>query len=346
MITIECRPQTFREVTGQKLPKTILKSIAKSPENSPRTIILEGEYGTGKTTCSRIFAKALNCKYRTKDGDACGQCEDCKNNISNSIYYAEYDSSIVGNITDIKELKDTFYFNESLGYKVIVLDEAHLITPQAQSALLKLFEESPKGIFFLLCTTNSSKLLNTIRSRALSLRFDLLSEEDIIKNIKNIAKNYLQIDIDNDIITLIARRSKGHLRNAHMLLEQYRMLSREEFIDLYRSCTELYQTFVLAVTKGVEQVIPNIIEKLLQHKLSELKSEYELFVLNIIKAYYGNKPIEDSHLNEIVNLYRHKRSNFIDVLNDYRNYDMFNSDIRFTSLMWLLADKLTQLNRR
>ena len=64
MITIECRPQTFREVTGQKLPKTILKSIAKSPENSPRTIILEGEYGTGKTTCSRIFAKALNCKYR------------------------------------------------------------------------------------------------------------------------------------------------------------------------------------------------------------------------------------------------------------------------------------------
>lgn len=343
MITQECRPKLFREVSGQNLPKTVLKAICKSPATSPRTIILEGEYGTGKTTCARIFAKALNCKYKMKDGDACGKCEDCQNDISKSIYYEEYDSSIIGNITDIKELKETFYFNESLGYKVIVLDEAHLITPQAQSALLKLFEDSPAGIFFVLCTTNSSKILNTIRSRALTLKFDLLSQKDIIKNIENISKNYLQIDIESDIIKLIAERSKGHLRNAHMLLEQYQMLGRDEFVNLYRSCTELYKFFIFALINKKQEVLPGIIEKLLHYRLSELKSEYELFVLNIIKLYYSGKASEDKQMNFIISYFKHKKNNFIDILNDYRNYDMFNSDVRFTSFMWLLADRLNQL---
>ncbi|MBQ2639192.1 MAG: AAA family ATPase [Bacilli bacterium] len=345
MITQECRPKLFREVSGQNLPKTVLKAICKSPATSPRTIILEGEYGTGKTTCARIFAKALNCKYKLKDGDACGKCEDCQSDISNSIYYEEYDSSIIGNITDIKELKETFYFNESLGYKVIVLDEAHLITPQAQSALLKLFEESPAGIFFVLCTTNSSKILNTIRSRALTLKFDLLSQKEIEDNLENIAKNYLQIDIDNDIIKLVAERSKGHLRNAHMLLEQYQMLGREEFISLYRSCTELYGMFIRAIICKRSDILSEIIEKLLHYRLSELKSEYELFVLNIIKLFYNENASDDKQMIFIVSYFKHKKNNFIDILNDYRNYDMFNSDIRFTSFMWLLADRLKQLTK-
>lgn len=343
MITQEYRPRTFREVSGQNLPKTVLRAISKSPTTSPRTIILEGEYGTGKTTCARIFARALNCKHKNKDGDACGQCEDCKANITTSIFYEEYDSSVIGNITDIKELKETFYFNESLGYKVIVLDEAHLITPQAQSTLLKLFEESPEGVFFLLCTTNSAKLLNTIRSRALSLKFDLLTKKDIIKNLQNIVENGLQIDIYDDIINLIAERSKGHLRDAHMLLEQYQMMDKKEFIDLFRSCSELYSKFILALITKQTQLIPIIIEKLLHYRLSDLKSEYELFVLNIIKLYYTENESDDKTMTTIVNYFKHKKNNFIDILNDYRNYDMFNSDIRFTSFMWLLAEKLKQL---
>lgn len=342
MITQEFRPRTFREVTGQKLPKTVLKAICKSPETSPKTIILEGAFGTGKTTCARIFARALNCKHKMKDGDACGKCEECLADISNSIYYEEYDSSVIGNITDIKELKETFYFNESLGYKVIVLDEAHLITPQAQSTLLKLFEESPSGIFFVLCTTNSSKILNTIQSRALSLKFDLLSQEDIEENIKNVV-NRLQIEVDNDIIKLIAKRSKGHLRDAHMLLEQYKMISKEEFIELFRSCSELYIKFVLAVILKQDKILPLIIQKLLHYKLSDLKSEYELFVLNIIKLFYNQNASEDKQMIRITTYFKHKKNNFIDILNDYRNYDMFNSDVRFTSLMWLLADRIRDL---
>ena len=343
MITQECRPKTFKEVSGQTIPKSVLQAICKSPSTSPRTIILEGEYGTGKTSCARIFAKALNCKHRTKTGDACGKCDNCLCDIDKSMFYAEYDSSVIGNITDIKELKDTFYFNESLGYKVVVLDEAHLITPQAQSTLLKLFEEGVEGVFFVLCTTNSSKILNTIRSRALSLRFDLLSTEEVEKNLKNICENSLQIEIESDIIQLIAEQSKGHLRNAHMLLEQYRLLGREEFTNLYRSCSELYKTFLYLVVTNKSEHLPRVIELLLRHKLADLKSEYELFVLNIIKIYYNKTQVEDKQLNLVLNVYKNRKNSFIDVLNNYRNYDMFNSDTRFASLMWLLADRLRQL---
>ena len=181
IITQEFRPQTFKEVAGQDLVKELLKAIVKKPESSPKTLILQGEYGTGKTTCARILARALNCQNRTKDGDACGHCDFCKSNIENTIFYEEFDSAMIGNVSDIKDLKDTFYFDKSIGYKVIVLDEAQLMTQQAQSALLKVLEESISGIFFVLCTTHIDKILPTIRSRSLKLRFDLIKEEEYIK---------------------------------------------------------------------------------------------------------------------------------------------------------------------
>ena len=342
MICSDFRPKTFREVSGQKLPKSILKAISLNPKTSPRVLILDGEYGTGKTSCARIFAKALNCKYKTKDGDACGICDDCKQDISKSMFYTEYDSAVIGNITDIKELKETFYFNESVGYKVIVLDEAHLITPQAQSTLLKLFEDNPSGIFFVLCTTNSSKILNTIKSIALTLKFDLLSEDDIKKNLKSVAES-LQIDINDDIINLITKRSKGHLRNAHMLLEQYKMLTNIEFLELFINCEDLYKKFLLATACKRKDIANVIINKLARCNLSDLKSEYEKLVLDIIRCMFGVVVSEDKDMNNIISSFKHSRNKFIDILNDYRNYNMFNSDTRFISLMWLLYEKITSM---
>ena len=202
IITQEFRPQTFKEVAGQDLVKELLKAIVKKPESSPKTLILQGEYGTGKTTCARILARALNCQNRTKDGDACGHCDFCKSNIENTIFYEEFDSAMIGNVSDIKDLKDTFYFDKSIGYKVIVLDEAQLMTPQAQSALLKVLEDSISGIFFIMCTTNIDKILPTIRSRSLKLKFDLIKESDIVQNIEDISRKK-NLELDNNIISLI-----------------------------------------------------------------------------------------------------------------------------------------------
>lgn len=153
----------------------------------------------------------------------------------------------------------------------------------------------------------------------------------------------LQIDIDDDIINLIADRSKGHLRDAHMLLEQYKMIDRKDFIELFRSCSELYEKFVLAVILKQDAILPKIIDKMLHYKLSDLKSEYELFVLNIIKLFYNASSSDNKQMIAIINYFKHKKNNFIDIINDYRNYDMFNSDIRFVSLMWLLADRIRQI---
>ena len=128
-----------------------------------------------------------------------------------------------------------------------------------------------------------------------------------------------------------------------MLLEQYKMMTREEFVDLFRSCSELYCKFILAIIYKQDKILPIIIQKLLHYRLSDLKSEYELFVLNIIKLFYTQNASEDKQMTMIVNQFKHKKVTFIDILNDYRNYDMFNSDVRFASLMWLLADKIRQL---
>lgn len=121
------------------------------------------------------------------------------------------------------------------------------------------------------------------------------------------------------------------------------MMTREEFIDLFRSCSELYCKFTLAIIYKQDKILPIIIQKLLHYRLSDLKSEYELFVLNIIKLFYTQNTSDDKQMTMIVNQFKHKKVTFIDILNDYRNYDMFNSDIRFASLMWLLADKIRQL---
>lgn len=339
IITQEYRPQTFEQVAGQDLAKNLLKAIVKNPESAPKSLILQGEYGTGKTTCARILARALNCKNRTKDGDACGKCEFCKSNIENSIFYEEFDSAMIGNVSDIKELRDTFYFDTTLGYKVLVLDEAQLMTQQAQSALLKVLEESLSGIFFVLCTTHIDKILPTIRSRSLKLRFDLVKEQDIEKNLENIVESK-HLEVKRDIITLIADRCQGHLRDAHMLLDEYVLLGEEQFRKLSRNSQELYYKLILASLKKDSQLIQKIIEALESFPLYLLKSDYEQVVLKLIKVGLRVETSNDVYLNTIVKYFGDRIFNLVDILNDKRIYEMFTSDKRFQSAMYLIVKQL------
>ena len=161
---------------GHELVIKTLKCIVKNPSQSPHSIILQGEFGTGKTTCSRILARALNCRNRKSDGDACGECSVCTCNIDESIYYEEYDSAMVGSVDAIRNLRQSFYFNNDLGWKIIVFDECHLMSKAAQSALLKVIEEVTDNIIFVFATTDIDKVLPTIRSRSLELRFSLVNK--------------------------------------------------------------------------------------------------------------------------------------------------------------------------
>ncbi len=344
MITQEFRPQQFKDVAGQDLVKSLLQSIVKNPDTAPKSIILQGEYGTGKTTCARIFAKALNCKNKTPDGDACGICESCKANIENTLYYDEFDSAMTGNVSDIKELKETFYFDRTLGHKVIVLDEAQLMTPQAQSALLKILEESNSAIFFVLCTTHIDKILPTIRSRSLKLRFDLINNEDLKNNLLDIISKK-QIEVSNDIIEIIIDRCKGHVRDAHMLLDQYIILGDEQFKKLNQSSKELYYKLIIAIIKGDKILIEKIIEALLSFPLYILKHDYEQTVLDIIKVGLKIKTTDNIYLQTIIKYYNDRIFSLIDILNDKKIYEMFTSDKRFQIAMYILVKNISSTRR-
>ena len=339
ILTQEFRPQRFSEVAGQDLVKNLLQAIVKNPDKAPKALILQGEYGTGKTTCARILAKALNCKNKTKDGDACGECEFCKSNIENTIYYEEFDSAMIGNVSDIKDLKETFYFDKSLGYKVVVLDEAQLMTSQAQSALLKVLEESLTGIFFVLCTTHIDKILPTIRSRSLKLRFDLVKEEDIKLNLDNIVR-IKNIDISDTTLNLIVDRCQGHLRDAHMLLDEYLLLGEEQFKKLVQSSKDLYYALIYYSLKKDLDSIKLIIENLECFPLSTLKLDYERVVLEIIKVGLKIETSENIYLNAIINVFNDRIFNLIDILNDKKIFEMFTSDKRFQSAMYILIKNI------
>ena len=334
MITQDFRPITFNEVAGQDLVKNILKSIVKKPEEAPKTIILQGEYGTGKTTCARILARALNCKH-SKNGDACGECEFCKSNIDESIFYEEFDSAIIGNVETIKSLRDTFYFDKDLGYKVVVLDEAQLMTPQAQSALLKVLEETNTGIFFVLCTTHVDKLLPTICSRSLKLRFNLISDEEIKSNLWNIAesKNILHSD---ESLELITKRCGGHLRDAHMLMDQYLLLGEEAFIASVPTATDYYCKLILNAYKKNIKMSSEIIGALQRLPLYTLKQDYEQLIVDLLKCGIGAQKTNNKLIAYTIALLKDKIFTLISILNKESIFEAFTSDKRFQAAMYLI----------
>lgn len=353
MLSLELRPQTFREAAGQDLVKKSLMRICKDPINSPHTILLEGAFGTGKSTLARVFAKALNCPNQLPNGDACGKadCPICGKDIRDTMFYSEYDSAVVGNVESIRELRNSFYFGYTKGYKIIVLDEVHLVSKQAQGALLKIFEEPEPNIFFVLCTTDPEKLLNTIVSRSLELKYSPILKSDMLPYLQHVVelnKDRCEGLSDEDInanLDLICNRSHGHMRNAMMLLDSMFLL-KEDFRSSVKSAEVLYiKLFTLAfrykeyVTKlgqeKVDSVIIDLIQQLTVFMIADLKSDYEMFVLNLIKNTFTDN-CDQNYMGLVV-----KNSfNLINIFNDQGIYKLFVDDSQFQIAMLILVNKL------
>lgn len=290
MLSQEARPQTFREVAGQRLAKELLISIVRKPNESPRSLLLTGEYGTGKTTTSRIFARGLNCPNK-KDYEPCNKsdCPICGQDINSASFYQEYDATIIGNVETIRELRDTFYYNIKGQYKVIVFDECHSASKSAQTALLKVIEEAPQGIFFLFPTTHAHQLLPTIVSRCLEIPYYLVPSDAIIPNLFQVAlKHNLALDKNNEddvrLMTTIAHKSGGHMRNAHMLLDSLQLLGKETFLETVTSIRPSICKYFLSILKKDSELLFDSISSMLTHPLADVVSELDETVLNIMKA--------------------------------------------------------------
>lgn len=223
----EFRPKDFTRVVGQSHIVEILKNQIKTG-NLGHAYLFSGIRGTGKTSCAKIFARAVNC-LNPKDGNPCNECENCKMILNDkALEVVEMDAASNRRIDDIRELKEkVIYPPQIVKYKVYIIDEAHMITNEGFNALLKILEEPPKHLIFILATTEIDKLPDTIISRCQRFEFKRIHNLDIVENIKYILNN-LNVEVEEDGINLISELSSGAMRDALSLLDQVVATGKEK----------------------------------------------------------------------------------------------------------------------
>ena len=227
------RPKTFSDVVGQKVTIEILKnSISNGKIN--HAYIFSGPRGTGKTSISKIFAKAINCLHNF-DGDLCGKCEVCMSNFENNIDIIEIDAASNNGVDEIREIRNSAkLLPVNLKYKVYIIDEVHMLSTSAFNALLKTLEEPPGHVVFILATTEFNKIPVTVISRCQRFDFKKIKKSEIIDRLKYILEKENK-KINEDILPLIAKISDGGLRDAINMLDQALLLDKEDITedDLY-----------------------------------------------------------------------------------------------------------------
>lgn len=213
------RPKTFDELIGQDDITNVIKNQVDQGKIS-HAYLFTGTRGTGKTSCAKVMARAVNC-LNPQNGNPCNECANCRSIIDETtLDVVEMDAASNRRIDDIRELKDQVIFPPaSLKYKVYIIDEAHMITKEGFNALLKIMEEPPKHLIFILATTEIDKIPQTILSRCQRFDFKRIGLEDIERSLSHIAKD-LGRDIDEEAIEVIARAADGALRDGQSLLDQ------------------------------------------------------------------------------------------------------------------------------
>ncbi|PKK40011.1 DNA polymerase III subunits gamma and tau [Clostridiaceae bacterium JG1575] len=215
----ELRPKVFSDVIGQEHITTTLKNEIRAGRIA-HAYLFSGTRGTGKTTCAKILAKALNC-LDLQDGEPCNRCENCLRIDSGlSLDVVEQDAATNNKVDDIRDLIDEVQYPPQEGaYKVYILDEAHMLTMGAVNAFLKTLEEPPENVVFILATTDPQKLPITILSRCQRFEFHRIKSKDIEQRLREIVDEK-SILADNRSLALIARVSEGAMRDALSVLDQ------------------------------------------------------------------------------------------------------------------------------
>lgn len=222
------RPNVFDQVLGQDKVVNVLKNQIKN-KNFSHAYLFAGERGCGKTSAAKIFAKAINC-LNPQDGSPCLECENCRAiEDETSLDVVEMDAASNRRIDDIRNLRDNvIYPPANLKYKVYIIDEAHMITREAFNALLKIMEEPPKHLVFILATTEIDKIPKTILSRVQKFEFNKIDSSKIREQI-NIILNDQNVKMENEAIDLIIRKAKGAMRDALSILDQVLSFDKEEY---------------------------------------------------------------------------------------------------------------------
>ena len=213
------RPKVFSDVYGQEhVTRTLLNEIKENRVS--HAYLFTGSRGTGKTTCAKILAKAVNCE-NSQDGEPCGECEVCRGIDSGSLFdVVEIDAASNNSVNDIRDLREEVNYTPTrCKYRVYIIDEAHMLSPGAFNALLKTLEEPPAHVIFILATTEVHKLPATILSRCQRFDFKRIKPEIMSLRLKEVADKE-GISIDDDAAMLISRIADGGLRDGLSILDQ------------------------------------------------------------------------------------------------------------------------------
>lgn len=226
------------------------------------------------TTASRIVGRELN------------NIKDDNYDLLNSPFYYEFDSTVVGNVDEIKKLRDIFTVSFGDYWRIVVLDECHTVSSVAQAAMLKMFEETKGKTIYILATTDPQKLLPTIRSRALEINFNDVPVEAIVDNLTKVSEER-NLNLSEEIKLLIADRSGGHMRNAHMLLDKYILLGEEDFKDSIKSSVTLFCDYLIATYKNDKDAVLSNINDLLSIPKDNLQSDWSIVMTESLRSFCG-----------------------------------------------------------
>lgn len=259
-LTTKYRPQTFKDVSGQYYIKQILSNASQQNKIAP-AYLFSGSHGTGKTTIARIFAKTINCA-NAPTNEPCNSCSFCQQILNGiSVDVQEIDAASNRGIDQIRNLKEELnYSNLQCRYRVIILDEAHMLTKEAFNALLKTLEEPLGQVVFILATTEPHKLPQTILSRCEHYIFKQLNHSEITDHLKFILISE-DIQSTDEAIEIITTRANGSLRDAISLLAQLIAIDTKKleigniknFLSIV-SIDEIFQLFNYIITKNLSEL--------------------------------------------------------------------------------------------
>jgi len=238
------RPQRFEEVVGQEKTVAALRNAIKEGRLS-HAYLFSGPRGTGKTSIAKIVARSVNCQ-QAEGGEPCNQCSSCRDiNNGNFMDVIEIDAASNRGIDEIRDLREKVRVLPAQGKKkVYIIDEVHMLTTEAFNALLKTLEEPPDSVIFILATTESHKIPETIRSRCQAYHFRRLTGEEIIDRLQQAAASN-SIELEEEALLLIARRANGGMRDALSTLDQVysykgQVISKEDVLDVLGLVDEIY----------------------------------------------------------------------------------------------------------
>ncbi|RLE00561.1 MAG: DNA polymerase III subunit gamma/tau, partial [Candidatus Aminicenantes bacterium] len=230
ILALKYRPQTFEEVVGQKhVVQTLVNALRKGKIG--QAYLFSGMRGVGKTTVARILAKALNCVHGPTP-HPCNKCEFCRAIMNDrAIDVLEIDGAASRKVEEARELREGLKYSPLHSrYKVVIIDEVHMLTPEAFATLLKILEEPPPKTVFIFATTEAHKVPKTIISRCQHFEFNRISQKDIVHHLEYIAQKE-NLSVSREGLYLIAEAAEGSLRDAESILDKAAAFSGDNISD-------------------------------------------------------------------------------------------------------------------